>query len=82
MKNLRAHVMHVNHADLEKADDKPSLRRVCPVCNIGLLVMRRDPVTYVLSEHDNCLLCGQPVVYDDIAQVRAADWVKTEADAS
>lgn len=42
------------------------LKRECPFCISGLLLMRRHPVTSRLLPEDNCMSCGQPVIYADI----------------
>lgn len=66
--NLRAPVLDVRHAQLERSDDSP-YRSVCPMCHEGLLLMRRDPQTFILQDTDICCSCGQRFKYIDIEEV-------------
>jgi len=38
----------------------------CPMCDEGVLLLRRDPVTWHLLPDDNCISCGQSFHYVDI----------------
>ena len=41
-------------------------RRLCPVCEEGVLLGRRDDETLEMLKTDNCILCGQSFVYNDL----------------
>ena len=73
--NLEAEPRHVQHAALPRADDS-LWRSECPVCADGLLLVRRSGWNGVLQAEDNCIACGQRVVYDDIAAMRERDGIK------
>lgn len=47
-----------------------SLKRQCPFCDEGVLVLRRGIETGELVDNDTCLLCGQQVQYVDIEDLR------------
>jgi hypothetical protein len=55
----------VYHAKLQRFADS-TYTSECPFCAEGLLMMRRNPVTLILSVEDWCNECGQHVVYTDI----------------
>lgn len=38
----------------------------CPVCDRGILVSRRDMRTFKMVAVDNCLFCGQCIIYDNL----------------
>lgn len=38
----------------------------CPVCNDGLLLMKRDFTSFNLLSDDRCISCGQSFIYTDI----------------
>jgi len=48
-------------------------RSKCPVCDKGVLLVRRSTTNMVLEPADNCLFCEQPFVYDDIESLRTSD---------
>ena len=68
--NVYNNPITVVHADLERANDESIFRSVCPVCEEGLLMVGRDQSTFKLVAEDNCILCGQKVVYSDIDDLR------------
>jgi hypothetical protein len=68
--NIHEEPITVAHADLERATDESIFRSVCPVCKEGLLMVGRDQETFKLVAEDNCILCGQKVVYSDIDNLR------------
>lgn len=55
----------VSHADLQKTNGESEYRVRCPVCEPGLLMVRRHPETLHLVNRDRCLFCGQAVIYTD-----------------
>lgn len=63
--NINEPVMHVNHSDLERADDESMFRSNCPVCKQGVLLVSRNFVDFNIIPEDRCLLCGQSFYYDD-----------------
>lgn len=71
--NVDADPVHVEHAKLERPPAEREWRRYCPVCEEGVLLLRRHQETLELQPHDNCFLCGQQIVYKDIKQMRMLD---------
>ena len=63
--NLTKKAITVKHADLERTGDSP-YRSVCPVCEVGTLLVRRDQETLEIVSEDICLLCGQHFIYEDL----------------
>jgi NAD-dependent dihydropyrimidine dehydrogenase PreA subunit len=41
-------------------------RRICPACERGILLGRRNKGTFEMLHEDNCILCGQQVQYKDL----------------
>ena len=70
--NYSAAPIHVKHAELERSDESP-YRSVCPACKEGVLLVGRDDEMKLMAV-DNCILCGQTFVYDDIEEMRKMDW--------
>jgi len=68
--NINREPIHVQHKELERYDESSDYRSLCPVCEEGILLVRRDQSTYQLIEQDNCLLCGQAFIYDDIDEFK------------
>jgi hypothetical protein len=67
--NLYKEPITVVHADMEKVTEESIFRSFCPVCKEGLLMVGRDQRTLKLRATDNCILCGQRVVYSDIKEL-------------
>ena len=67
--NLNKPVEHVNWADLKRFGEG-TYKSWCPFCDAGVLLMRRDQETFILEAEDNCIKCGQMVIYDDIEDLR------------
>ena len=65
--NIDKPPIHVRHADLERQDNS-SFRSDCPACKVGSIPVRRNMETMEIEPIDNCLLCGQTVVYDDFIE--------------
>jgi hypothetical protein len=62
--------IHVRHAELIRTGES-GYRSNCPVCKKGVLLVRRNPKNPVeIEELDNCVLCGQTFIYDDIEDLR------------
>lgn len=56
----------VRHADLQRASADSPFRSWCPVCEKGLLLVRRMSLTDIrLSKLDNCSMCGQSFWYEE-----------------
>lgn len=66
-KNSQAPTLDVRHSLLVRASAESAYRSVCPACNHGLLLVRRDDRTFELLRHDRCISCGQTVRYVDDA---------------
>ena len=68
--------VRIAHADL-KAHGDGQFTKVCPSCDFGLLLGRRDDKTLELLNVDRCLHCGQQFIYTDteIAGIRVVDIV-------
>lgn len=56
----------VKHSELELLSNDSAYRCQCPACERGVLLMMRDPNTFMLLSVDRCLLCCQEVEYTDI----------------
>jgi hypothetical protein len=54
----------VLHAALTRAGDETPFRSIAPCCG-GMLLVRRNQVTFELSRDDNCVKCGQRYWYTD-----------------
>lgn len=63
--NVNKPRLSIKHADLERSGES-DYHRICPVCNQGILSVRRHHDTFMLLSVDRCLLCGQEVEYTDI----------------
>jgi hypothetical protein len=68
--NIIKPIVRVKHSELERSDDVSDYRSKCPECKEGTLLMRRNPVTFVLDKEDMCALCGQRFEYTDIDEIR------------
>ena len=66
-KNIDRPLLKVNHADLERAGES-RFKSVCPVCEEGTLMVRRNPPNMEISKYDNCVLCGQRFMYKDLGE--------------
>lgn len=73
--NRNSEVLHIEHFQLTPADQESNrFASICPACNYGNLMVRRDRETLKLSAFDICLYCGQQVLYTDISDMRRKDW--------
>lgn len=63
-KNLDEPYRIVRHSDLKRANDESPFRSVCPVCEKGVLLVRRW-AGGALGSVDNCTWCGQMFFYTD-----------------
>jgi hypothetical protein len=71
--NLHAAPVTLVHASLKPIEGRlaePGLKRECPVCGDGMLLMARDWQTGQLLDRDRCTLCAQAVIYSDIDELR------------
>lgn len=64
--NLNNPPLEIKHADLTRLSEDSIYKSVCPKCSEGSLLLRRDSLTWFLRNYDNCILCGQHVIYTDI----------------
>ena len=70
--NISEPIVEVKHSDLQRFG-KGRYKCYCPVCERGLLLVRRHPRTFILEELDYCLLCAQRITYLDIDVLRKED---------
>ncbi len=68
--NLCNSPVKIIHSELKRADDNSIFRSICPVCELGTLLVKRDNITLKITAEDHCLLCGQHVVYTDIDELK------------
>ena len=73
--NLQALPLKVYHANLKRVDESV-FRSACPVCDNGMMLVRRSSRTMLLETEDMCLGCGQHFIYQDIDTLRDKDWAK------
>lgn len=72
MNNINKPTIKIQYLNLKRWDKENSNHKsICPVCADGLLLMRRDPncwngSTFLISNKDNCISCGQSFIYTDI----------------
>jgi hypothetical protein len=64
--NLNKPVLKIKHSELKRIENDSPHKSYCPACKEGFLLMRRHPKSMMLSNIDNCLLCGQVIEYIDI----------------
>lgn len=64
--NVGKPIIELNHKDLKRLNNESTFKSVCPVCNKGILLVRRHQETMNISNMDNCILCGQQFKYLDI----------------
>jgi hypothetical protein len=62
--NLSKPVWRLHHAALRRTGES-LFRSACPACGKGMLLVRREPVTFRLARFDVCVACGQRVEYLD-----------------
>lgn len=67
-------IMRIRHAGLEQVGDQSPFRVWCPVCDQGILLVRRFDLA--LSRFDRCTLCGQQFWYHD-SQVGGLNFAET-----
>jgi hypothetical protein len=67
--NIHAPIMKVAWGQLKKDDYEHYYRRQCPVCENGLLLVRRHYDTFEIEHFDRCISCGQQVEYTDFDEV-------------
>ena len=69
LNNVENKPIKVNHSDLVRFDSESIYRSICPVCDIGILLVGRDD-DFKLSKNDICINCGQQYIYKDIEKLR------------
>lgn len=67
--NIGKPVIDVSHAELKRSNDSSDYKSMCPICHEGVLLMKRNLQTLQLEEDDRCVLCGQSVHYNDLADL-------------
>lgn len=69
MENYWGEPIKVRHKSLKRSSDESMFRSVCPVCEKGRLMMRRNISNgMTLQKDDNCTLCGTRFEYTDIEE--------------
>ncbi len=71
--NVDKPLLYVYYADLAETETPNALRRECPVCAAGRLLLRRDEATLKVLPEDNCILCGQQVRFLDYHLIGRGD---------
>ena len=65
--NLTLSPTEVKHKLLKRIGNS-QFRSVCPCCNEGVLLFKRDYETLNLKKEDNCISCGRRFLYTDIEE--------------
>jgi uncharacterized protein (DUF983 family) len=65
--NLSLPPIEVKHKKLNRIGNS-QFRSVCPCCNEGVLLFKRDYETLNLKKEDNCISCGRRFLYTDIEE--------------
>jgi hypothetical protein len=63
--NLHKTLIKVAHSELKRWDEDSAYKSKCPVCEDGLLLIARDPKSFLLLRYDRCVSCGQMFMYTD-----------------
>ena len=77
--NFAEEPIHVKHAELKRVSSYSMYRSYCPKCKDGMLLVNRDQDTFELAAEDRCVSCGQPVIYDDIEEMRGRERCGTKS---
>ena len=64
LRNYHRPMLRVKYSDLRRYMDG-KFASICPTCDEGLLLVRRDEKTFKLMRYDHCTLCAQQVYYTD-----------------
>lgn len=67
MENHAMEPIEIKHAELTRVGDSP-FRSTCINCEIGLLMVRRDPMSFKLQRDDSCTYCGRRFIYTDLVE--------------
>jgi len=68
--NLKKEGIRIKHKDLQRISVNSTYTSECPICKVGVLLMRRNKETFKLEQEDICVFCGQCFIYIDIDEVR------------
>lgn len=74
LENLQKEPLEVKHKELKRTGESP-FRSECPNCEIGMLLVRRDNITFKLQKDDSCTYCGRRFVYTDITESVALEYI-------
>jgi len=69
IENIEKPVIKVRHADLERISDS-KYKSSCPICDGGILLVKRHPETLEIEPRDNCINCGQKFEYTDYKNLK------------
>jgi len=72
--NLQLEPLNVKHKELKRIGDSP-FRSECPECGIGLLLIKRDGITFNLQLDDNCTYCGRRFRYTDLKETLTIEYI-------
>lgn len=78
VQNYHRGIIKVKHAELKRVSSESDFKSVCPVCDEGMLLMRRDPSSLHLCKDDNCVLCGTRFEYTDLEDSVVLSYRKTK----
>ena len=74
--NINKEPITVKHSELTREGDS-MFRSTCPVCKEGMLLVKRDQLTFEVLTEDRCVLCGQQVIYSDLGDLQKLEEQKS-----
>ncbi len=69
IENISKPIIKVKHADLERISYS-KYKSSCPICDEGVLVVKRHPETLEIESKDCCTNCGQRFEYTDYKNLK------------
>ena len=64
IENISKPIIRIKHAELERIFDS-KYKSFCPICDEGVLRVKRHPKTLEIEPIDHCNNCGQRFEYID-----------------
>lgn len=77
--NICKPLIKVKHRYLLRSNEESIYRSICPICELGALLIRRESVGGALSKTDTCILCAQQFEYVDLDEIESQDSKTMEA---
>jgi hypothetical protein len=74
MENFSLEPIEAKHKELKRTGDS-AFRSECPSCEIGMLMVRRDAISFKLQKDDSCTYCGRRFVYTDLVESVALEYI-------